>query len=594
MAQLKRLRVQNPESGIYEEYDDFYDAGAISYNAQNLTEAQKAQARANIGVSAGVVDTELDATSLNAIANKPVARAVNRLDAALDTIAKEYRDETVNYSQFQVETDVRYNTETGERIEQSGYNSYIYNLNRGDRLYFDNYTTTLTFFAVCVFEGDVFKGSRAKQALNDVGNLPTQENPLVLSNDSRIIVSTVKSQGFDMFVKKTAYLSVKDRLSKNLGVENKNKALYVDENGDIVCKAPDVEALANDFYNAINKSEIGFIEIPHTDSVISKTESAYLDGVGGEKANGGFDIFYFTTDRKCSLYILETSSIYNAFYNAYRFSNGTASELATIPIGEENTVVLEAGETLGITVKKNVEFNYYIKYDNNFAYAVSDEVFNDIQDRLKNGDEKLEWLACGDSITAGGLYVGHINNDGRFNVTNIGVGGKSWISHYEVVKGESVDNPLPADFDWNKYDIITIMLGTNYQFNGATCDFSKLDGNYQNYTNQAEYPEMFVYHCCAYLEYVMEHKREDALLFVLCPPKWTNPNSGSEEAQNAYHTELKRILAWYSIPCIDVNENCYINRVNADKYLRDTLHPNELGAKKIADAIISGVNKWLD
>lgn len=332
--------------------------------------------------------------------------------------------------------------------------------------------------------------------------------------------------------------------------------------------------------------------MPFNDDSITLAENKYIGGGSVEKDNENYNIYYFTPTKNCTLYVVETSSIYDPFYNAYKFVAGVATYITTFPSRVENKITLDANAKIGLSVKKGTTFNYIVEYQDNYNWALTDEIFENIRKRLKSVN-MYEWLACGDSLTAGGLYTGFINDDERFNITNIGVDGMSWISHYSVVKGTNTDYPLPSDFDWNKYDIITIMLGTNYQFNGATCDFSKLDGNYENYTDQSKYPDMFVYHCCAYLEYVMEHKREDALLFVLCPPKWTNLGSGSEEVQNAYHTELKRILAWYSIPCIDVNENCYINRVNAGKYLRDTLHPNELGAKKIADAIISSVSPWL-
>lgn len=56
-----------------------------------------------------------------------------------------------------------------------------------------------------------------------------------------------------------------------------------------------------------------------------------------------------------------------------------------------------------------------------------------------------------------------------------------------------------------------------------------------------------------------------------------------------YVNAMKDVCEEFSIPCVDVFGTCGINQLNRASYIKDTVHPNDEGIKKIENAIYTGL-----
>lgn len=93
-------------------------AQPVRYTEQTLTEEQKAQARANIGVAEPLtVDSDLNIDSLNPVQNRVVAGRINVIDQAIDTSLQEI-DQLRQNTQYAISTAVNLGQKT-EKMETS-------------------------------------------------------------------------------------------------------------------------------------------------------------------------------------------------------------------------------------------------------------------------------------------------------------------------------------------------------------------------------------------------------------------------------------------------------------------------------------------
>ena len=61
---------------------------------------------------------------------------------------------------------------------------------------------------------------------------------------------------------------------------------------------------------------------------------------------------------------------------------------------------------------------------------------------------------------------------------------------------------------------------------------------------------------------------------------------------NDYSKAIKEVAEYYGIPCIDIHGEAGINVFNHTRYIGDVVHPNDAGAKKIANVVINGLKRF--
>lgn len=81
----------------------------------------------------------------------------------------------------------------------------------------------------------------------------------------------------------------------------------------------------------------------------------------------------------------------------------------------------------------------------------------------------------------------------------------------------------------------------------------------------------------------------DIVIYIMTPPFNANTKySGENSARlKAIADATKEVAKMWGIPCIDIYYNSGINTENANALLQDGIHPNDLGAKKIASVVVN-------
>ena len=252
------------------------------------------------------------------------------------------------------------------------------------------------------------------------------------------------------------------------------------------------------------------------------------------------------------------------------------------------------------------------------------------------------YLACGDSLTdpaATDLSVTDCNKKYCFlaaqrlgmNISNIAISGStmtystsSVINRHGVPRsfvyelfngnsGASISNVAsgrrpyvandykgPTNINWESYDLITLMLGTNDCTYISTGAATKGSDNGQTYSpSKTEYParnRSSFYN--AYEEailYILASKKADAKL-VLCIPPHNNPNytnsSGVVEGTlhdvkntryNIYST-IVNLATKYNLPVVDFYSDTIMDYTSTE-YMIDNVHLTTKGHEALADVL---------
>ena len=82
---------------------------------------------------------------------------------------------------------------------------------------------------------------------------------------------------------------------------------------------------------------------------------------------------------------------------------------------------------------------------------------------------------------------------------------------------------------------------------------------------------------------------KDIVIYIMTPPFNANTHySGENSARlKAIADATKDVAKMWGIPCIDIYYNSGINTENVNALLQDGIHPNNLGAKKIASVVVN-------
>ncbi len=202
---------------------------------------------------------------------------------------------------------------------------------------------------------------------------------------------------------------------------------------------------------------------------------------------------------------------------------------------------------------------------------------------------KNKKIAClGDSITEGlpdvaFNYVHYLEELSGAEVMNFGVSATRIATRLVPHEIESRNESflLRAEKMTGKYDVILIFGGTN------DCSAMTKPTPIGDISSTDEY-EFYGALKILYNKVILAHP--EATVVVVTPLHRENEKSyGIEDLELVdYVKAIREIASWYSLPVIDLWNNSGIQAQNVEimkLYLRDGLHPTQMGAKRIAERI---------
>ena len=204
----------------------------------------------------------------------------------------------------------------------------------------------------------------------------------------------------------------------------------------------------------------------------------------------------------------------------------------------------------------------------------------------------------GDSITEQNLWQAFLKQELLFaSIVNKGIGGTriSGTNENAMWQNNRI-NALPLDTD-----VLTIMGGTNDSASFVDLgdlsitnhDTNTFVGAYNVLISKVLYKFYNLssgkYSDIDYSGLTKSDTFKDIVIYIMTPPFNANTQySGENSARlKAIADATKDVAKMWGIPCIDIYYNSGINTENVNALLQDGIHPNNLGAKKIASVVVN-------
>lgn len=284
-------------------------------------------------------------------------------------------------------------------------------------------------------------------------------------------------------------------------------------------------------------------------------------------------------------------------YDSYAFSNDTI-DVAYISFFDQNKIYISglkssdttAGEKTGkIAIPSNAYYVRGLKAGGNNPFIklyptgfISDK---DIYDKNLPLTNNMTICCIGDSLTEGidvgshkikesyPYFMGKYLNCDILNYGQKGRTSKTWWENYKDVYSFTSD-----------IDVVLIMFGTN---GGLTSNTLATD--VEPYTNYNDYADTSVGCYCKLIEYIMEQTENHAQIILLTPP-YSTYTEAQEQLVKDTNPVIKAIAERYSLPVIDVFNECGMGKFNADIFRpHDGCHFNAKGYHKLGTFIGSKV-----
>ena len=229
-------------------------------------------------------------------------------------------------------------------------------------------------------------------------------------------------------------------------------------------------------------------------------------------------------------------------------------------------------------IKKNSDDIYLLNYDNWYK------------------GKKL--TTFGDSITEQNLWQSFVNDEILFaTIVNKGISGTRISGNINNAMWQNNRiNSLPSDTD-----VLTIMGGTYDSADSVNIgdisitnhDTNTFVGAYNVLISKLLYKFYNLsrgkYSDINYSALIKSATFKDIVIYIMTPPFNANRQySGENSARlKAIADATKDVAKMWGIPCIDIYYNSGINTENVNALLQDGIHPNNLGAKKIASVVVN-------
>lgn len=349
------------------------------------------------------------------------------------------------------------------------------------------------------------------------------------------------------------------------------------------------------------------------------TNTNMFGGIGGLKTNHTYKMVLIPSKEiYANIKVLDS---YNGIY--------ISELLSSIYVQKDERVVIDIPST--ITWNNNIR----ICFLNSDTYITNGKIYlYDITELPKSVIEKTDFTICtnplhidvlnvsnvnakaivnydnwykgkklttlGDSITEKNLWQSFVKDKMLFsNIVNKGIGGTRISGNPENAMWRDIRiNALPLDTD-----VLTIMGGTNDsaasvevgELSITNHDTNTFVGAYNVLISKVLYKFYNLskgkYTDIDYSELTKTDIFKDIAIYIMTPPFNANTQYSGENSVRlkAIADATKNISKMWGIPCIDIYYNSGINTENVNVLLQDGIHPNNLGAKKVASVIVNGM-----
>lgn len=189
------------------------------------------------------------------------------------------------------------------------------------------------------------------------------------------------------------------------------------------------------------------------------------------------------------------------------------------------------------------------------------------------------WLTLGDSITKPGKYQNELENVlGFSSIDNRGINGQTMA--YQT-KNKSTYT-VGKEIDYNKYDLVTIFIGTN------DFRYEKNLGEIKDKGNSNLDEKTFIGSYQLLIEYILE-SNPNIQIVLITPLQRIRDGYNTEFVNKSgnklidYVESIKKIGQIYSIPVLDLYSESGITENNIELFTKDGLHPNDKGYSRISE-----------
>lgn len=217
---------------------------------------------------------------------------------------------------------------------------------------------------------------------------------------------------------------------------------------------------------------------------------------------------------------------------------------------------------------------------------------------INNWYKNKKLTTLGDSITEQNLWQDFLKQELLFaSIANKGIGDTRISGERSNAMWQNNRiNALPLDTD-----VLTIMGGTNDSASSVNIgdisitnhDTNTFVGAYNVLISKVLYRFYNLssgkYSDINYSGLIKSATFKDIVIYIMTPPFNANTQySGENSARlKAIVDATKDVAKMWGIPCIDIYYNSGINTENVNALLQDGIHPNNLGAKKIASVVVN-------
>lgn len=230
------------------------------------------------------------------------------------------------------------------------------------------------------------------------------------------------------------------------------------------------------------------------------------------------------------------------------------------------------GKIEGIHHANSTKENELFVYPITVAEAVkmpNGEMLSNFSLSSSNSKYKDKIIYCfGDSITRGG-YPDYIRDILGAKVYNFGING---YKDYQVYN-------LAITKNYDEVSAVTIMIGFN---SAPSSDLTLENSGILTENNPTNYPENYIGWLAKTIEYI-QSKNSKCRIYLCSTHRPMAFDSITEET--TYNRCMKEVAKYYSLPFIDVFNECGIGQKNKASMLADTVHPNEIGKELIGTYI---------
>ena len=230
------------------------------------------------------------------------------------------------------------------------------------------------------------------------------------------------------------------------------------------------------------------------------------------------------------------------------------------------------GKIEGIHHANSTKENELFVYPITVAEAVkmpNGEMLSNFSLSSSNSKYKDKIIYCfGDSITRCG-YPDYIRDILGAKVYNFGI---------NVYKVHQVYN-LAIEKNFDEVSAVTIMIGFN---SAPPSDLTLENSGILTEDDPTNYPDNYIGWLAKTIEYIQSKNLKCRI--YLCSTHMPRGHS-SITKEPEYNRCMKEVAKYYSLPFIDVFNECGICQKNKELTLADAIHPNEIGTELIGTYI---------